>query len=337
MKNRLFGTTLFLSGCCIGAGMLGMPLITYQAGFYPSLVLFILSFLFMTATGFLLAETSFRFDEKTSLLMMSEQLLGKPAKWITCALFLFLMYALIAAYTIGAADIIQNTAQALGFELSSGTAMFLVTVVFAAALYLGTSFMDIFNRILMVGLGVGYLAIITIGSSSIDTGFLAEHDWSASLYIAPIMIIAFGYHNLIPSMRSFLPSRRKLAEALLLGALIPLLIYLVWEFILLGLLPLNQKESINSMIKEGVMIGDVLKRLTQNGLIVLAVQIFTFCAITTSYIGQSVSIIDLLGKHFKKNRLYLVCMTLLPPYLIAAYYPDIFLKALSSAGAYGAV
>ncbi|MCX6995423.1 MAG: hypothetical protein NTY13_06460 [Chlamydiae bacterium] len=337
MKNRLFSTTLFLSGCCIGAGMLGMPLITYEAGFYPSLVFFILSFIFMTATAFLLAETSFRFDKKTSLIMMSEQLLGKPAKWLTSVLFLFLMYALIAAYTIGAADIIKNTAESLGLYISSGLAMFLVTAVFAIALYFGISFMDFFNRILMIGLAISYLAIITIGSTSINKGFLAKHDWSASLYIGPIMVIAFGYHNLIPSMRSFLPSRKKLSTALFWGALIPLIIYLIWEFILLGLLPLNQKEYIKCMITEGVMIADVLKRLTQSGLIVLAIQLFTFCAITTSYIGQSLSMIDLLGQHFKKNRLTLVCMTLLPPYLIAAYYPEIFLNALLSAGAYGAV
>lgn len=337
MKTRLLGTTLFFSGCCIGAGMLGMPLITYNAGFYPSLVLFILSFLFMTATAFLLAETSFRFDDKTSLLMMSEKLLGKPAKWITCALFLFLMYALLVAYTIGAADIIQNTSQALGFNVSSRTAMTIVTLGFAVALYFGTSFMDLLNRFLMVGLAIGYIALVTMGSTALNTEFLSEYNWNAALFIAPIMIISFGYHNLIPSMRKFLPSRKKLTQALVIGAFLPLVTYLIWEFVLLGLLPISQKESINAMINEGVMIGDVLSKLTQNASIVFAAQIFTFSAITTSYIGQSVSIIDLLGSHFKKSRLMLVLMTLIPPYLISCYYPDLFLKALSTAGAYGAV
>lgn len=337
MKERLWGTTLFFSGCCIGAGMLGMPLLTYNAGFYPSLALFIASFLFMTATAFLLAETSFRFDEKTSLLMMSEKLLGKPAQWITCILFLFLMYALLVAYTIGASDIIQNGASFLGLKISRGLAMTLITTSFGVALYLGTSFMDILNRLLMIGLGLGYIALISFGSHSLDSSFLSHQDWKSALFIAPVMIISFGYHNLIPSMRRFLPSRRKLVQALLLGAFIPLVVYLVWEYVLLGLLPPAKKESINQMINQGVMIGDVLSYLTSNSSIILAVELFTFSAITTSYIGQSVSVIDLLGQHFKKNRLTLVFMTLLPPYLIAYYYPDLFLKALSAAGAYGAV
>lgn len=337
MKNRVLSTTLFFSGCCIGAGMLGMPLITYNAGFFPSLALFILSFLFMTATALLLAETSFHFNEKASLLDMSGELLGKEAKWLTCILFLFLMYALLVAYTIGAADILVDLTSALHLPLPHSIAMFIVTFFFGLILYKGTRFMDGVNRILMVGLALGYLALISMGAPKIDTQFLAHYQWKDALFIAPIMVISFGYHNLIPSMRKYLPDAKSLKKTLFYGAVIPLAVYLIWEFVLLGLLPTPASAEINQMISSGTMISDILAKQTSNPFIVLAAILFTFSAITTSYIGQSLSIIDLLGSHFKSHRLTLTLMTLAPPYLIAVYYPDLFLKALSAAGAYGAL
>ncbi len=39
-KNNLLGGILLIAGCCIGAGMLGLPVLSALAGFTPSLFMF---------------------------------------------------------------------------------------------------------------------------------------------------------------------------------------------------------------------------------------------------------------------------------------------------------
>jgi tyrosine-specific transport protein len=38
--GSIFGGVLLIAGSCIGAGMLGLPIITGIAGFFPSLLMF---------------------------------------------------------------------------------------------------------------------------------------------------------------------------------------------------------------------------------------------------------------------------------------------------------
>ena len=40
-QGKLLGGILLVAGCCIGAGMLGLPVLSAQAGFKPSVVMFL--------------------------------------------------------------------------------------------------------------------------------------------------------------------------------------------------------------------------------------------------------------------------------------------------------
>src|SRR6478752_4022536 len=92
---KIFCSILLVSGCCIGAGMLGLPVISSLAGFIPSSLVFIIGWLFMAATGLLLLEANLWFNESASMVTLAGRTLGIGGKIIAWIGFLFLFYALM--------------------------------------------------------------------------------------------------------------------------------------------------------------------------------------------------------------------------------------------------
>src|SRR5690242_13530821 len=92
--KSVFGGTLLVTGCCIGAGMIGLPIRTALAGFMPSTVAMVLCYLFTTVTGLFLLEATLWFDEKVNFPTIVESVLGKIGKLVAVFLFLALFYSL---------------------------------------------------------------------------------------------------------------------------------------------------------------------------------------------------------------------------------------------------
>nr|NGX29103.1 Tyrosine-specific transport protein [Candidatus Anoxychlamydiales bacterium] len=57
-SNKFLGSVLLISGTTIGAGMLGLPVMTGFAGFFPTLALLFFFWLYMLVTAFLYLEAN---------------------------------------------------------------------------------------------------------------------------------------------------------------------------------------------------------------------------------------------------------------------------------------
>jgi tyrosine-specific transport protein len=106
ITGTIFGGTLLLTGSCIGAGMLGLPIMSGLSGFYPSLIAFFGAWAFMTLTGLLLVEANSAFSKKVNLLTMVEKTLGKKGRLLCWVLYLFLFYSLLLAYIAGIGSLV---------------------------------------------------------------------------------------------------------------------------------------------------------------------------------------------------------------------------------------
>ncbi len=331
----MWGGILLIAGCCIGAGMLGLPVLTGVAGFQPSVLLFFVSWLFMAVTGLIVLEVNLRFPNGTNLLSMAEGSLGPIGKYLTWLLFTFLFYSLMVAYIIGTGQLISDFT-----NLHESVASFLMLLVFAIFLYLGTASVDHFNRFLMVGVFITYVLLVFFGVPYVHMDYLKQTDWTAAAFVVPAMVISFGYHNLIPTLRTYMEGNvKQLRTMILIGSGIPLLVYLVWEFVILGLIPL---DGLRQAVDGGEMATRSLRHTIGSGWIVDIADLFAFFAIVTSLLSVALSFVDFLsdGLRIKKTpfgKIILIALCLLPPFLFGLVYPKVFLVALSCAGAYGAV
>ena len=74
------GGTLLVAGITLGVGMLALPVATAQAGFVPSMLTYLLCWLFMLCTGLLILEACIWMPKDSNLITMAAKLLGKGGK-----------------------------------------------------------------------------------------------------------------------------------------------------------------------------------------------------------------------------------------------------------------
>ena len=339
--GRLFGAILLVAGCSIGAGMLGIPVLSALGGFIPSLILFIICWLFMVATGLLMLEVNLSCSKDANISSMADETLGKKGKWISLLLFAFLFYSLMVAYTAASGSLITDFFLGFfGWKIPSWMGSLGFVILFGLLIYIGTHVVDLFNRLLMIGLIVSYVVVVFLGFRHIDSKLLLHMNWKASLLVIPTMIISFGYHNLIPSLRSYLYENVKaLRIAIVVGSFIPLLVYLAWQTLILGLVPYS---DFGHALDTGATATQSLRESVGSTKVVILAEFFSFFAIITSFLAVALSIVHFLadGLHMEKKgiqKIFLCFLALAPPFFFAISYPHIFLVALNYAGAFGAV
>lgn len=340
-KGSLLGGILLIAGCCIGAGMLGLPVLSALAGFKPSVVMFIICWLFMVCTGLLLLEVNLWFGEEISIISMAERTLGQIGKWVSWFVFLFLFYSLMVAYVAASGSLVTDFIdQWIGYQIPQGLGGLAFCFLFGLLIYLGIGAVDWFNRLLMMGLILSYVCLVVMGTPHVNTSLLAHQNWGAATLVIPAVIVSFGFHNLVPSLTTYFNSRVKpLIRAIVIGSAIPLVIYLVWDWLILGLVPLGEfKEALD----QGEIATEALGDAVGASWILDVAQLFAFFAIVTSFLSVAISFVDFLadGLSIKKTpggKVLLASLVLGPPLLCAILYPTIFLVALNYAGGFGAV
>jgi len=343
-KGSLLGASLLIAGCCIGAGMLGLPAMTLPAGFFPSLLFFILSWIFMMFTGLLLLEVNLWVGQGTSIITMAGKTLGKFGQALAWLLFLFLFYCIMIAYSSGSGLLIVDfLADMTSLHLPPWAGSIAMVAIFGLCLYGGTRIVDHSNRLFMMGLFASYLLLVALGLPHIDLNLLTYQNWAEVWYVVPPMIISFGYHNLIPTLNDYMGGdAKRLRLAILIGSSIPLAFYLIWELLILGLVPAEGPQGALAALDEGEMVTRILKWASGSSLINTLAQAFAFFAIVTSFLGVGISLIDFMadGLHIRKTPIgkgLLCLLAILPPLLFSLVYPGVFLTALNYAGGFAAV
>lgn len=343
-KGSLIGGIFLVAGCCIGAGMLGLPILSGLAGFLPTTVLFFLCWLFMAATGLLLLEVNLWFEENVSIISMAQRTLGPVGAFAAWGGFLFLFYALMVAYISGSGEMIAEFIQEYtGIPMTGWEGRLISSLIFGWAVYMGTKTVDWLNRFLMLGLIASYVLLVAFGIGHVKIEYLKHAEWFSIYMVIPAMIISFGYHNLIPTLRTYMKGDvSRLRLSILIGSLVPLIFYLLWEWLILGLIPVEGENNFSQALNQGDLPTQVLKATVGNSVVIEAARLFAFFALVTSFLGVALSFVDFLadGLHIKKTpwgKILLCTLVIAFPFLFALAYPKIFFTALNHAGGFGAV
>ncbi len=336
-EGSVLGGILLIAGSCIGAGMLGLPILTGLAGFFPSLIMFFIAGFFMTMTALLLIEVTQRHPEQANYLTMTEKSLGRFGKLICWVFYLFVFYALLVAYIAASGNHVSSI-----LPISSPLASLFFVALFGSVVFLGTRKVDLTNRFLMFGKILSYLALLALGATYIQPKLLDYTDARYTLFSLPILIISFGFHNMIPILSDYLGRDvKRMKQAILGGALLTFVIYLFWQIVALGTLPVKGDTGIFASYKKGIDAAQALSSL-HSPWIGTSATLLAFFAILTSFLAQTLSLTHFLADGFKlhrgkKENIFLILITLLPPLFFAILNPAIFYTALNFAGGICAV
>jgi tyrosine-specific transport protein len=342
--QRLIGGILLVSGTTIGAGMLALPIVTGFAGFWPSMTLLTFYWLYMTFTAFLMLEVNLWMEEHTNLITMAKRTLGRGGQICSWIIYLFLLYTLTTAYLAGGGPIFLEAFETLtGWQLPLWMSPFPLLLIFSFFVYQGAHAVDYANRLLMLGLAISYVLMILFLTPHIETSLLKHANWSTVWIAISIVSTSFGFHIIIPTLTDYLHRDvKQLRWVLIIGSMIPLIVYISWELLTLGIIPLEGPNGLAEGFKNGLDGATLLGTFLGKTELSLLARLFSLFAIVTSFLGVSLSLRDFLADGLKiqktsQGRLLLYLLTFVPPLVITLIDPRAFLNALEYAGAFGVV
>lgn len=370
LTGSFWGSIFLIAGGTIGAGMLALPTVTGEGGLWVSLAAYVVSWVYMLSTGLILFECLSTINAtknstsnyQINLIDTVENLLGKTAKKWVIFCFLGLFSCVMVAYLSKGGDLFLNFIHNFFLVFKIDLSSFILNPIYSN--YMGPIMLGIFshsiicqiyeridlwNRLGVAVLVVAFMILIGISYPAFDSQNLARSDWETFPLMVPFMVIAFGFHNMIPSVLKYFRSQDKDAfssntvQSIVIGAFIPFIVYLIWNNCVLGVIPAHSKAEFAIYFQKGQIITDILTHVirTKNNVVMhnlsFWAQVFSFAAIITSIFGQGVSVVDFVSDIKKAPKLkfsrkiisffyFAVCV------IVTCFFPGIFLNALGIAG-----
>lgn len=345
MNSKMIGGILFIPATAIGAGMLALPVVTGFAGFWPTTLCFIFYWILMTYSALLLVEVNLWMEKpRSNMITMASVTLGNGGKAVSWLAYLFLLYALTTAYLAGSGSMIKEYAKdLLGVDVPGSVDALPLIAVFAFLVYRGAYAVDYLNRILMAAFFVVFAIMVFFLTPYVNSELLTPYNYKAIWVGLSTIATAFGFHVIIPTLTIYLHRDVKMIKkVIIIGSLIPLVFYLVWQVLVLGIVPLDGPVSLTAAYQEGTNGADILSRYLGQGFLAELARAFSLLAVVTSFLGVAMSLCDFFADGFKipkspLGNLLLVGMAVIPPFFIAKTNPRIFLEALDYAGAFGVI
>lgn len=345
--GSVVGSTALIAGTTVGAGILALPAVTLPSGVVPSTALLIGVWLFAVVSALLIAEVTLNgmrhsAGASNGFLAMVENTLGGVGAKAAGAAYLFYHYALLIAYVSQGGEILISAVEKIwdipdlpAWMGSTGFAL-----IFGVILYLGKDrFIEKLNSFFVGTVIVSFVGLLLLASKQVHPTSLLSQNWSALPPALSVMLVALFFHNIVPVVATQLEGDApKVRQSIVVGSAIPLIMFLLWNAVILGSVTPTILENIsgNSTVFDPL---EVLRAGDAGQWLGILVTVFSEFAIATSFIGFFYGLRDL----FKDMNLFadtptvslpLISLILFPPMGFSAINPNIFFTALDYAGTF---
>ncbi|MCB1135041.1 MAG: tyrosine transporter, partial [Chlamydiia bacterium] len=313
-------------------------------GLLPSLVLMGMVWVFMTFSAFCFLEVNLWIEGDTDIISMAGHTLGKGAQYFAWFAYIFLLYSVTTAYIALSAPILTDLASSVfGVTMPTYAAPLPMLLLFAYILYKGTAWADLANRWLMLGLALAYILLVVYVAPHMEPALLQSSNWTCLGLGFSVIATSFGYHIIIPSLTNYMRrDHRQMARVLIIGGLIPLIVNGLWETLALGTIPVDGPHGLKQGFVTGQSSALLLKEALSQPMIAHGARALSLFAITTSFLGVTLSLFHFLSDGLKirrsiRGRTALSLLTFVPPLLLVWTYPRAALLALEYAGVIGVI
>lgn len=341
MNSRFIGGVLLIVGTSIGGGMLALPVANAATGFWQSSLFLLLCWFLMTLGAFFILEVNLYLPPGKNMVSMAVATLGTPGLIIAWLSYIFLLYALLSAYISGGADVLNGLLQHVDIHANEWQLTTLFTLIFGLITYSGIRSVDLLNRSLMFAKLAVYFILAVLISPYVNVEHF--HGGNARYITGSVMILmtSFGFAIIVPNLREYFNDDIKtLKQVILIGSLIPLLCYLVWDTVIIGSLTSHGEHGLIALMHDPhttSKLAEMLAYRVNSETISLLFNFFTSICMLTAFLGVSLCLISFLGDGLNlqqqgREGLILFLLTFLPPVAIVIFYPGAYIYALNYAG-----
>lgn len=341
MNSKLIGGILLIIGTSIGGGMLALPASAAPGGFWHASLLLFACWVLMTYSALLILEVNLWLPRNSNIISMAHATLGKAGEIVAWVAYMFLLYCLISAYISSGTDVLNYLLALINIHSSLWFDSVLFVLIFGFIVYKGIHSVDIMNRGLMAIKLASYTLLVILIAPHVQMQNLQNGPIKALLPSVTVMITSYGFATIIPSLRSYFHDDiKKLRLAILIGSFIPLVCYILWICVFLGVVPHDPNVTLYDAIVKGRATSDLINSLSeylQSPWITDFARVFTSVCVGTSFLGVSLGLTDFLADGLKihkrgKGGFIIYSLTFLPPLGIVLWYPDAFILGISYAG-----
>ncbi|OGV18640.1 MAG: hypothetical protein A2X47_07265 [Lentisphaerae bacterium GWF2_38_69] len=341
LLNRQIGSVFMIMGTEIGAGVLALPILIAHVGVYVGSIILIFVWALMLYTALMLCEANDTFTGNASFASIARKFLGRKGKGFMIIVFWITLSSIAMAYISAAGSTFNSI-----LSIPEGFTSTVFVIIFGICVIIGTKTVDYVNRVLLSLKLLAFLLVIIILFSALKIVNLTPSGTVTSIISSfPAIVTAFILHNIIPTIRSYLDYDHKaLKKVVIIGSLIPLILYILWVTAIIGNIPSHGPNSFEILISEGksANVGDLLNLLsvnTKNLLIRNSIDFVATISVTTSFLGTSISLYhftqDFFGHkdtNISTHFIIPIILTFIIPLMIVLLFPNIFIITLSYAG-----
>lgn len=283
-QGTLRGAISLITGTSIGPGILALPASTAPAGFIPTSVSMVICWGFLVFEALLLAEVNVFLlnkrdtshgqkgkSEVISLCSMAEQTLGKWGGILSTISYILLTYTVMVAYVAKSGEVLSFLV-----NMPAPIAGTLFMCIFGILVFAGgTKVTDKVNQLLTPCLMGLFLLIVAVTPLLGSWSGLNHMNWDMVPNTIPVILFSLVYHDLTPVLCAYLGGdMSRIRISIILGSIIPLATFLIWDAAILGLAPtLSGGDPLEFLIRLG---GTNVSYL---------IQVFSLLATATSLIG----------------------------------------------------
>lgn len=342
--HPVVGGTMLVAGTAIGAGMLGLPMISAGMWFYWSTALLFISWFFMLRSAQALLEINLHFKPGDSFHTLARSLLSPFWTTLNGLSVAFVLYTLVYAYVSGGGSVVQ---QALTPVLTFPPPRFFSSLFFAlllaACIWWSSRAVDRLSTIFMGGMVLALIFSMSGMLSNLRFSVLNDSNGSGGQFIfiwcaVSTYLTSFCFHASVPSLIKYMgKDGQTINRCLLGGTILALVCYFLWILAADGLIP---RDDFRTVIMMGGNVGNLLAAAGENlagGLIMRFLEAFSLLAVATSFLGAGLGLFDYMADlcNFDDSRLgrtKTMLVTFAPPMLCGLIWPDGFLPAIGWAG-----
>ena len=320
-KIPFIRSTSVLVGTIVGAGIFGLPYAFAQSGFIVGLVYLLILAVVFLLINFCYAEVILRTKDDLEMSGYVDRYLGKKGKVIITLSLVLGIYGALTAYLIGVGEFLYSLLN----PLIGGSQVFWSLVFWAIASLLILKGIGIVSRVeVFMALGLIFIVffVFSLSYPYIDLNNLKTFNLQNLFFPYGVVLFALGGASALPTMRRILAQRAHLMKkSMILGITIPVLIYVIFCFSVIGVSGLSTTET--------ALTG--LAKFT-NGKILLIGGIFGILAMTTSFLSLGFILRELIHRDYKIPLIPAWCLTVIIPVFLFLLGLRSFILVIGFAG-----
>lgn len=342
----VLGGAMIAAGTMIGAGMLSLPIASAGMWFGWTVVIMLITVLFMYITAEQILEVNLGYDPGASFDTLVKNNLGNGWRIINGFSVAFVLYILLYAYVVGSGSVISDTLRNLEdhpIDIPRYLSSFLFAFFFTAVVWWSTKAVDRISTVLMIGMFITLFAAVTGLLGQIEVAYLFEPNGKSSYAIyafasLPFFLTSFCFHASVPSFVKYYGIEgHKIRKAIIWGMIITFVFYLCWMVAIMGSI-----DRITFLAVGEDQVAWLLNQIKASQNTQLALRFFAFFAVVTSFLGAGLGLFDYIADLFKindsaKGRLFTAIITFLPPTILGMIFPNGFVVAIGFAGLFAAI